>query len=594
MVEEFYQLFFKCDAIIPCSPVFLSSKDKPWITPVLKCLINKRWAAFRDKKWTLYNHYKDKVKKQILEAKRIWAKRQSATTKGLWSVVNELSAKRCQNGLATLSTQYGSSERLVRDLTDEFLKNFNYDSDVDLLPINCVDWDFQVSHMDVLRKLQKLNPRKAMGPDMIPTKLLKLAAPFISYPLADIYNRSIIEKKFPVAFKHAHVTPLPKVSRPTVKDFRPISMLPVLGKILEQLVLDKMRNELTTCYSPRQHAYRPQGSTTTALVDIHDTITRLLDTKTTTAVRILCIDLSKAFDCLQINRLINYLASKGVCSAFLEWLLSYLTGRSFRVSTMDVYGPCVVVPSGVPQGSVLGPTLFAAFMGSISFSEVKDVTAVLYADDVTFIENFDSSCCSKTLLSLNYIEGKFKRAGLKLNTSKCKDMVFARSTSFVLSDGQLVSDTDVLRILGIRFSQSLSWSNQFSYMLKRASSRMYIIRCLRNVLTRVELIRVYHAIITSLFLYASPVYGCVPTTLLAKLDSFQKRAHKLVCGEDCLCPLFPPSGDRFRDAGLKLLHHCEAFDHHPLHARTPLGLPRSGHLRVPMSCTSRRQKPFFP
>ena len=78
MVEELYQLFFKCVAIIPCSHVFLSSKDKPWMTPVLKCLINKRWTAFRDKKWTLYNHYKDKVKKQILEAKRIWAKRQSA------------------------------------------------------------------------------------------------------------------------------------------------------------------------------------------------------------------------------------------------------------------------------------------------------------------------------------------------------------------------------------------------------------------------------------------------------------------------------------------------------------------------------------
>lgn len=118
------------------------------------------------------------------------------------------------------------------------------------------------------------------------------------------------------------------------------------------MVIDKMRNDLIACYSPKQHAYRSLGSTISALVAIHDTITKLLDSKDTKAVQILCLDLSKVFVGLQTHSLMNHLNCEGMNHAFLEWLFSYLTGRTIQVKVKNAY---LDVPLGVPHGSVLGP-----------------------------------------------------------------------------------------------------------------------------------------------------------------------------------------------------------------------------------------------
>ena len=93
MIAEFYRLFSFCASAIPCNIISVSCKDKPWITLVLKVLINKRWQAFRSKNWHLYNHYKLKVKNQIKVSKSIWAKQQCRSVKGMWNAVKEVSGK---------------------------------------------------------------------------------------------------------------------------------------------------------------------------------------------------------------------------------------------------------------------------------------------------------------------------------------------------------------------------------------------------------------------------------------------------------------------------------------------------------------------
>ena len=221
--------------------------------------------------------------------------------------------------------------------------------------------------------------------------------------------------------KYAIFCPVPKKTKPTVKDFRPISILPVIGKVFEQLVLDNMRRNLMACYSPHQHhAYRTLGSTTSALVSIHDHISKLLDEQVTRAVSILCLDLSMVFDGLWFNLLLNFLNDKGLEHGFLVWLQSYLTFRRFRVKAMHTYGPLVEVSSGVPRGSVLGPYLFAAFMGSVHFSEFDVSTfMVQYADDMTLIE---SVYCNSRDAPLSYITAHLHNAGLLLNATEMKEI----------------------------------------------------------------------------------------------------------------------------------------------------------------------------
>ena len=131
-------------------------------------------------------------------------------------------------------------------------------------------------------------------------------------------------------------------------------------------------------------------------------------------------------------------------------------------------------------------------------------------------------------------------------------------------------------------------------LLRSASKRLYTIRGLKKFVDSAEVITVYHAIITSLFTYASPVFGRLPVKLMSKLERFQKRAHKIICGLDCACTRFPLLSSRFEEIAVKLLLLAEVNPLHPLHDFVPPRLPASGHLSLPFCATSRRQRSFFP
>ena len=324
---------------------------------------------------------------------------------------------------------------------------------------------------------------------------------------------------------------------------------------------------------------------------MQDAITSALDSRETNCVRVLCLDLSKAFDGLQHYRLLNYLNDKGLHHGFLSWLESYLSLRNFRVKVKNNFGPVVNMPSGVPQGSILGPFLFAAFMGQINFCNFLSARCIQYADDVTIIEPVSEK--DPQVIPFSCVTESFHNVGLKLNRLKCNVMFLQRSSSphFPPTELPIVNS---MRILGLIFTNSMSWSSQFSDILTRASRRLYVIRCLKGTITKREIICVYHAIVTSLFLYASPVYGKICVSLLTKLERFQRRAHRLICGEDCQCENFPPVTTRINDAGIKFLHSCETNLSHPLHHLVPPRLPRTGHFRLPSVRTSRRLKSFFP
>ena len=361
----FYQLLHLADSVIPSDYVVMTSDDKPWITPVLKSLINKRWQAYRSKNWPLYNHFKHKTKYEITKAKRAWASRQISSTKGVWKLVKELS------GTGTSKSHHRSNDvkeahQLLLDLTRIFQRNFNAESDVGLEPLNDESWNPAFSVSEIENELSRLSLKKAAGSDSIDAILLKTGAPWLSAPLCDIFRVSVDARIIiPRCWKMANVVPIPKCSTPSSEDYRPISLISLVGKLFERIILKSVKQELLCLYGAQQHAFRPRGSTTSALVQIHDTITRYLDMSNVDAVRLTCLDLSKAFDKLHHNRLLNYLAANDVNKGFVLWLRDYLCDRQQRVKINGNFGPTIHILSGVPQGSVLGPYLCASFMGSL-------------------------------------------------------------------------------------------------------------------------------------------------------------------------------------------------------------------------------------
>lgn len=585
----FYEILDNASSCIPVEYVIMNENDKPWVTPLLKLLINKRWAAYRSKDWPRYAHFKEKVKREIDKAKRIWADRQMETCRGTWALVNEVRGKKTSNTHNVANS--AETEKLLLSATDLFKSNFNDQPDCELKEIEDEPWNPMFSVSDVEKELSILNERKSAGSDGVDTKLLRFGSPWLAKPLYYLFLCSILSRTVPSYWKLADVTPIPKCKAPTACDYRPISLLPAVAKILEKLVLKWLRAHLLRLYGPQQHAFRPHGSTSSALILLHDTITRFLDDTNTLAVRVVCLDFSKAFDKIHHNRLLNYLHDSGINGGCLLWLRDYLSRRRMRVKVNGTYGVQFDAPSGVPQGSILGPYLFAAFMGSLS--RFVDAELVIYADDVSLIEPLTTQNRT-TAPKFAEIEAWIVQNCFLLNYSKTKQIIFTRSANggnFVYPAIEEVND---LKILGVHWNNKLTWDKHFHKIIKSCSQRLYIIRILKRVLPNQTLILVYHSLITSLLLYAAPLFSWLPCAIEYRLEKFQKRAHRLICGESCTCTAFPPLASVRQKRAVSFLLSCEAVQDHPLHRLVPKRLPRSGHFRLPSASTACRLRSFFP
>ena len=181
-----------------------------------------------------------------------------------------------------------------------------------------------------------------------------------------------------------------------------------------------------------------------------------------------------------------------------------------------------------------------------------------------------------------------------MNRAKCKQLCIRRSQHGSFSDDCGFDKVNCLKVLGFIFTDTFTWTEQISHLVKLASQRLHIIRSLKAYVTKPELIRVYHAIISSLFMYASPVYGQLPITLLVKLEKFQNRSHRLICGRpSCDCSSFPVLPHKLEFAAVKLLQQAEVNVEHPLNEFVPERLPATKKLRLPACNTTRRLNSFF-
>jgi len=146
----------------------------------------------------------------------------------------------------------------------------------------------------------------------------------------------------------------------------------------------------------------------------------------------------------------------------------------------------------------------------------------------------------------------------------------------------------------VHWNNKLTWDKHFEKVIKSCSQRLYIIRILKRVLPNHTLILIYHSLITSLLLYAAPLFAWLPSEIDNKMEKFQKRAHRLICGAPCTCSSFPSLASVRQKRAVSFLLSCEAFPDHPLRRFVPQRLPRTGHFRLPFASTSRRLRSFFP
>ncbi|CAH2216375.1 jg3180 [Pararge aegeria aegeria] len=270
----------------------------------------------------------------------------------------------------------------------------------------------------VEKALKKLDKNKGAGPDELPAIFIKNCAATLAYPLYLIFNRSLATGIFPDKWKFANVVPIPKSGQADdILNYRPISLLSHVSKVFESLICPYLSFQLQSILIAQQHGFRNKMSTVSNLTEYTTQIIDNIDKGY--QVDAIYMDVSKAFDRVDHMILISKLYDAGIQGTLLSWLSSYLSCRQQKVVVCGYESDPFRVPSGVPQGSHLGPMLFLVYINDVC-DNIKSSNFTLFADDLKIFKAIKTPLDSDSLQNdLNSISDWSAKNKLPLNIKKC-------------------------------------------------------------------------------------------------------------------------------------------------------------------------------
>ena len=260
--------------------------------------------------------------------------------------------------------------------------------------------EINFSELEVFAALRSLNPDKALGPDGIPGRILKETAKQIAPSLTLLFNKSLHSAVVPGKWKLANVVPVFKRGiKEHVQNYRPISLLCIVSKVLERCISNNIWEHLQEIMNDHQHGFMPGRSSTSQLVGVLDKIGKVLDRGE--QIDVIYLDMTKAFDKVNHELLINKLRRFGFKTNLLKqtyyyWFQSYLYHRRQQVTVLGSTSSSLPVTSGVPQGSILGPTLFLLYVNDLP-DAVTSSTIATFADDTKLFKRIASNTDSNKL-----------------------------------------------------------------------------------------------------------------------------------------------------------------------------------------------------
>lgn len=383
----------------------------------------------------------------------------------------------------------------------------------------------------VLSKIKMLDVAKGAGPDAIPPLLIKRCGKELALPLSILFNKSINSGIFPSVWKTAHVIPVFKSGDKSLcNNYRPISILSCFGKLFESIVYDVLYSHLIPFISTCQHGFIKNRSTTSNLLEYKHFICSSF--AKCTQVDSVYTDFAKAFDKVNHVILCKKIEALGVHGCLLRWIKSYLCRRSQLVALKGVTSLPILVTSGVPQGSHLGPLFFNVYINDLI--ECLACPCVLYADDMKVYNNISSvSDALKLQNDLDVIANWCNSNEMSLNIDKCVIISFTNKANkidfnYSLNNVSLKRVTSV-KDLGIIFDDRLTFREHYDYIVGKSSRLLgFISRSTLNFKNPTSFIHLYCSLVRSILEYNSCIWS--PHYIIHKdrIEHVQKRALHII------------------------------------------------------------------
>ena len=447
--------------------------------------------------------------------------------------------------------------------------------------LNCNTENFMTVE-NVSNAMKSVKIKNCEGYDRIPQRVLNEGAEILLKPTHKLFNLIYTTKKIPEQWSISKITPIHKKgNKNEIENYRPIANLCAMTKVFEQLIIDRLRDieKKSKCdlTGASQHGFKQKRSTTTAGLTIQSILSRALDKNNYALMA--SIDLSAAFDVVNINLLIKRLKIIGIPTDVIELIEIWLKNRLFYV---DIDGNCSYIKSsdsGTIQGSRLGPILYAIFVSPLF--DLEKLTN--YADDNFIIRwgKVMSELIVNMEKSLEAITKWLKKSGLKVNDNKTELCLFHKNEQLSVKikvNGSEIKSLSEMGVLGIIFDSKLNWNSHVAKAINKSNAALHCIRLIKYYFTPVEMLNIITAYVYSTMYYGSDIWN-IPSLkkdLAQKLLSTSAQALKLCT---------PSYHDRMSFAELHKINNratpkqmCEYSHALQLHKLINLELPKADWL----------------
>lgn len=579
-VHIFNNTFIKClDVCAPFKTKEMKRPPAPWIDSEIREAMKVRedlHKKFKANKHdpAIHNNYKrekKRIRQMLSEKKKSYYRNEFSKCKGdirgTWSVVKKLipdtkkSNTLCndqdidvQKKAEEFNKYFSNIGRNTFERSQVNVPNVNLSHNDQPPPSSRIRDKFrpQPTDMDTLIiTIKDLKPTNSSGSDGIQYRFLMDSLPTtISYILI-LVNTSIVTGNYPDPWRHPYVVPVHKSGdTENVENYRPISLVSILSKIIEKIVVNQLTSFLETNHllSKEQHGFRQNLSTETALLKITNKIYENMDSKKISLL--LLLDLSKAFDSVHHPTLMKKLAKVNVDSF---WFESYLSGRIQSVRFGSALSSPLDISFGVPQGSILGPLLFLIYINDLP-EHIRDCLLVMYADDTQILLTDD----------INNIEDLIKRAesiltstknyfnlnGLLLNENKTQ-LIFFGSRQYIsrLPDNLNIKFNNVTLIptqsvknLGVIMDSYMTFNLHIDELQKKVIGTLLYLNRVYDRFDPECRIMVVQALVVSVLNYCLRVWGSTNVTQLERVGKLHNFAAKVAVGgarkHDHVTPIF--------------------------------------------------------